>query len=412
MFKIISIDVTGIEKANKLLTAYAKAVSDPSTSAKDTDAQQRVLESYVGRIFGAKITSGKLGQKTSTDYLVPSDSKLLTSLYQSAIENDYTPVEFKGSTKQAVTIGQITIGGRDKDLYSSGSLDPFTDASVKQNILGKRLGSKEGYLVDLDPNLSKATDKSAYIFNNYFKKDARLKDIFYSKASTLLLGNTYNINDINRSRLVGLQVPKKYFNNTFFKATVVDKAIVISIRDNFQKNFIRELNDAYVDIKKSQKGYKKYFTVAGKRYSIDYLPVQEGTEFFGLEITNSIKSRPIDTFKIRAAISYVKKAVGIKQKIISNAQWTILTRKRLGQTMLTYGAPNPPDLKERSGRFRGSVMVMHNERNNTLRYLYNPLYSSLKDYGYRPDLQIETAIRHVAQSLYTEKFNIVSGAGL
>lgn len=96
-----------------------------------------------------------------------------------------------------------------------------------------------------------------------------------------------------------------------------------------------------------------------------------------------------------------------KQSFISDVQWTVLTQKRLGETMLRLGEPEPPDLKERSGRFRSSVQVTANYRTMTLQYLYNPLYASLKRYGYRPDLQIETSIREVAQSLYAQKFNII-----
>ena len=98
-----------------------------------------------------------------------------------------------------------------------------------------------------------------------------------------------------------------------------------------------------------------------------------------------------------------------KQSFISGVQWTVLTQKRLGETMLRLGEPEPPELKERSGRFRSSVQVFANYRTSTLQYIYNPLYSSLHKYGYRPDLQIETAIREVAQSLYAQKFNIVRG---
>lgn len=409
MFKIVSIDVTGIKEADSLLKAYADAVSDTSINAKETDRQQKILESYIGRKLNATIVNGKIGQKQSADYLVPSDSKLLSLLYSKAKESTSTSVEFKGSTKGAVTIGQITIGGRQKNIFTPGQLDPFTASSVKQKILGKELGSKEGFLVDLDPGLKQASDKSSYIFDNYLNKDARLKNLFYEKASTLLLGNTYYLNDSRGSRLIGIKIPKSYFNNTFFKATVVDKAIVISLRDNFQNNFIKELNESYIDIKKIQKGFKKSFTVLGKRYTIDYLPVIKGEEVFGLEITNSIKVRPVDTFILRAKLPKEEAAKESKQSFISGVQWTVLTQKRLGETMLRLGEPEPPELKERSGRFRSSVQVFANYRTSTLQYIYNPLYSSLHKYGYRPDLQIETAIREVAQSLYAQKFNIVRG---
>jgi hypothetical protein len=411
MFKIVNIDVSGIKEANRLLISYADAVSDTALDAKQTDASQRLLESYIARKIGAKVVSGKIGQKQSADYLLPTSSGIIKLLYNDAINTQEVPVEFKGSITGSVTIGQITIGGRQKDIFTPGAIDPFTSTSVKQKILGKKIGAQTGYLVDLDPKLAQASDKSAYIFDTYFRKDPRLKKLFYEKASTMLLGNTYYINDTRGSRLIGLQIPEKYFNNTFFKASIEGKAIVVSIRDSFQNNFIRELNESYLDIKKAQKGYKKQFTVNGKRYTIDYLPIQKGEELFGIEITNSIKARPVDTFMIRAPIPQEADKVS-KQSFISGIQWTVLTQKRLGETMLRLGEPEPPELKERSGRFRGSVRVFANYRTNTLQYIYNPLYSSLKRYGYRPDLQVETAIREVAQSLYARKFNIVRKANL
>lgn len=101
-----------------------------------------------------------------------------------------------------------------------------------------------------------------------------------------------------------------------------------------------------------------------------------------------------------------------RQQFISGVQWTVLTQKRLGETMLRMGEPEPPELKERSGRFRGSVQVSANYRTRILQYTYNPLYRSLQKYGYKPDLQVETAIREVAQQLYAQKFNIVRVTGV
>jgi hypothetical protein len=74
--------------------------------------------------------------------------------------------------------------------------------------------------------------------------------------------------------------------------------------------------------------------------------------------------------------------------------------------MKTFGPPNAPNLKERSGRFRASIQVEADYRRNLLVYTYNPLYQSLQRYGYKPNTQVETAIREVAQSLFTRQFNI------
>jgi hypothetical protein len=94
------------------------------------------------------------------------------------------------------------------------------------------------------------------------------------------------------------------------------------------------------------------------------------------------------------------------QTFISGAQWTVLTQRRLGKTMKKSGEPNPPFLIERTGRFRSSIAVSADYRRSILQYTYNPLYTSLERYGYNPDLQVETAIREVARTLYARKFAI------
>lgn len=100
------------------------------------------------------------------------------------------------------------------------------------------------------------------------------------------------------------------------------------------------------------------------------------------------------------------------QKFISSAQWTYLVQKRLGDSMLSFGEPEPPDIKERSGRFRRSVDVTANYRTKTIQYTYNPLYRSLEHYGYHPELQVERSIRQVAQDLYAREFSILRRGGL
>lgn len=119
------------------------------------------------------------------------------------------------------------------------------------------------------------------------------------------------------------------------------------------------------------------------------------------------KGRIVDNTKI--------KRVGEKptaQRFISNAQWTMLTQRRLGETMSRFGEPYPPDIKERSGRFRRSVEVTANYRTRMLAYTYNPLYRALEHYGYHPELQVERAIRDVAQELFTTRFHVVRRGAL
>lgn len=418
MFKIVSIDVSGIKEAHDAIQAYSEAVTS-SINARDTDRKQRELETKISNIIGAKVVSGKIGRKESADYLVPNNSSLIQLLYAEATSptnrEGVTPVEFKGATTSGgSTIGQLTVN-KQKNLYIPGTEGSFTAADIQRSIFQKKSKEgvllpyehREGYLVDLDPKLKKQKDVSAYIFGTYFKKEPRLKQLFYQKASTLLLANSYSIGDATNSRLIGLSLPESYFTSVFFKAAIVDKAIVVSIRDNFQRKIIQELNELVLT-SQSTKGLVKSFKIGSKTYKIDYIPALEGQQAFGLEITNSIKARPVDTFILRANIPQkTQKQTNKTQQFISSAQWTVLTQKRLGDTISRFGEPSAPDLKERSGRFRGSIQVTANYKANMLQFSYNPLYSSLQVYGYRPDLQIARSVREVAQQLYAREFNII-----
>jgi hypothetical protein len=122
------------------------------------------------------------------------------------------------------------------------------------------------------------------------------------------------------------------------------------------------------------------------------------------------KGKIKDTSKITRAKAAVNKPT--PQKFISSAQWTVLVQKRLGDSMLSFGEPEPPDIKERSGRFRRSVEVTANYRTKTIQYTYNPLYRSLEHYGYHPELQVERSIRQVAQALYAREFSILRRGSL
>ena len=99
------------------------------------------------------------------------------------------------------------------------------------------------------------------------------------------------------------------------------------------------------------------------------------------------------------------------QSFLSSIQWTALVQARLGDTMERTGEPEPPDLKERTGRFRSSVSITANYRKNLIYYTYLPLYSSLERYGYMPNLQVETAIREVAQRQFADEFRFTAIKG-
>lgn len=128
-----------------------------------------------------------------------------------------------------------------------------------------------------------------------------------------------------------------------------------------------------------------------------------------LSRTYDVGSLLVSRGKVKDTSKIVRKPTQQKttQQFISNAQWTVLTQRRLGESMLTFGEPEQPDIKERTGRFRRSVAVTANYRTKIIQYTYNPLYRALEHYGYHPELQVERAIRRVAQDLYSREFSII-----
>ena len=92
--------------------------------------------------------------------------------------------------------------------------------------------------------------------------------------------------------------------------------------------------------------------------------------------------------------------------IISAQRWTALVRKRLNQTTENWdrrtNPARPPWFKKRSGKFISSVKVEPNYREARFKLSYIDYYKRNKKYGYKPDEQIEAAVRYVATELQDE----------
>ena len=106
-----------------------------------------------------------------------------------------------------------------------------------------------------------------------------------------------------------------------------------------------------------------------------------------------------------------KKAV--PQKFISGAQITALVRNRLRKLMPQGPRRGPPlsptIMTNRTGRFRRSIEVIPHYRTNMMKYIYDPLYMSLLDTPYNPDILISSTIREVVQKLFSRQFAVMRG---
>lgn len=412
--KLFSVDISGDKELINVLNEFAQVVTTPKIE-RTTEIRKRqnqlsdATESILASRLGAKLLRGKLGQAETTDFELTPTSPILKFLVEAAGDREAAArLEFKASTEGDVTIGQITL----RSDSTKRLLVPGNQEALDLSTLFESAGiSKKGFLLELDPEVQGKTDITDRVFDTYFKVDTNLKKIFFSKARNVVLSVRLQSDSTITNKLVFLNLPETYFTKEFYKATREKNAIVLSLRTSFQ-NFIRNtLSDAQIKAVEDQKPIKVTFTANSKSYEIDYLPFANTKSIFtyGAEVTASLKARPVDTFfvSIKQPTAKKKETEKARQQFISGVQWTVLTQRRLGETMLRLGDPEPPELKERTGRFRGSVQVFANYKTRLLQYTYNPLYKSLERYGYKPDLQVETAIREVAQSLYAQRFNIV-----
>jgi hypothetical protein len=141
----------------------------------------------------------------------------------------------------------------------------------------------------------------------------------------------------------------------------------------------------------TQKELEKFLKAMGFDYALAYI----------------VGSAIISRGKIKVKKPRAQRQQRVKtQGFLSGVQWTALVQNQLRRTMRKGGIPKQPNLTERSGRFRGSVRVVPNYRNNLISFYYLPFYSHLQDYGYEPEQQIIRSIREVAQKTYARQFNI------
>lgn len=418
--RLFSIDMTGFGGFDAISKQYMAALA--SKDMVVADRIQRYIEGNTSRIFQANLVQGKLGQDIVTDFILSPSSPIL-KLFSEDIANRQM-VEFKAlaSSFKGTKIGQLTLK-TDKDYAIANQTDILSGQELAENVLKT---NKTGYLVDIDPYFTKQSDGTprnrstkavtARIFK-YIRDEPKLGDLFYAKASTMVLNNIYSLSSQGKehsgTRLVGLQFPREYFNASNFKVVIQDKALKLSINDSFQKKIFELLNKNYIENLKEKelKPSTASITVGGKKVTIDVLPTLQGTMVFGAQITKSIKVGPSDTFIGKGSYAIQSRQVASKDKaqsFITAAQWTALVQKRLGNSMSHFGKAAAPDLKYRTGKFFvDRISITPNYRANMLQYSYNPFLDSLISYGYRPDLQVERATREVAQQLYAREFNIV-----
>ena len=379
---------------------YKKYLSNPNVRVEDKLAYNW-LESAVAPLFGGVARGGS--EKLLPDIVI-NDSALL-NLFSDKFnleegESLELETKFRRTAIAPSSIGlPVTVGNIAEQLTR-------TTTSIGASVVSESIrGSfKKGQLVAEITKLN-ASGGSGW-FSLIKKKDPELFKAFYDKAKFLQISYKTGTS----VTALNLFTPLNKFTSPPFEMnySIGGKTVKLYLNNAFERQLLRSLQNVKPLALSSLEQLRKDFADIsfGKR-----VKVSSGSNTITVAIPTG-GSIPITKAKVNvdSAEQKLLSKRESKQAFISGVQWTALTQRRLGETMLRLGDPEPPELKERSGRFRSSVRVAANYRTMTLQYLYNPLYSSLKRYGYRPDLQIETSIREVAQSLYSQKFNIVRGS--
>lgn len=388
----ITIFKTTIQDKN-IIKTYVEYIKDPNNTTLYKEPIVNQLERQIATMFGSVARGGNA--KLVPDFEV-TDTAVAAAL-SSALGSDVKNIEAKlrqGSYGEGATSFMDVLSGKSRSEVTVGSsVAPQELLNNLNNAQIQRLNANNGFI----------------LFNSIRTKTPALFDLFYNKAKLLQI--SYKIG--TSIQALNAYTPKSNFKVPPFKMRYysTNNTIYLSLNDSFEKKLLAELSNVEAISTLTAEQFAKGLETAirQKRY-IKKQGQKRATRVDVLVPTGG--SIPVSSAKINTTRQAEKTTQDKSQKFISSAQWTFLVQKRLGDSMLSFGDPEPPDIKERSGRFRRSVDVIANYRTKTIQYTYNPLYRSLQHYGYRPELQVERSIRQVAQDLYAREFSIIRRGGL
>ncbi len=381
-------------------------------------ATTSLLETTIARSMGATKVKETSGKGAIFDFILYDEDSNLTSAEAKLINVQTDGKRVTEASAISVSSSSIALrSGTDKSLITGinsaidlSTMTPGKEMSGKEATSTTKVRIKKSFVNRL---LEAKGDQLALkkILNGKDEAAIALRRNFELKSSDIRI--LYNLGGVTKVASIGWTWRDIYRNN---KASITiesmgdDKGVFINVvfSESLIRDAINKANRRTMDTISSQVNDSLLKALA-KDFS--YLSPNIKTiidKAITTDITFDAGSVLVYNGSIKQKSSTKMAAVSrTRQAFISNIQWTMLTQKRLGETMKRVGDPAPPDIKERSGRFRQSVQVTANYRSNLLSYTYNPLYRGLEHYGYHPELQVERAIRDVAQSIYNRHFSIM-----
>lgn len=393
-------------------TKKYKSLFTKLASELNRKVEAAIIKELLGKAKGGKISASAGGFNPDWVEIVEDedgDSKInFRELKLSSVTVNGSKLERKSSIALAGGKG-ITLKRGTQELITGFNVDKEGSVSaVKQNIKTTRFFNE---LLKAQGN----PDKLVKILSGRGKAAVAVKNTLVLKANTIDIPVVFNdklqnrsikfdwndIKDAIKSKKGKITIIQENdttlkFNFYFFASTItkalnsIDKVVVRELSGSLGDSIIKALSEMVLNSGTKQIAeIKKFLKDKNFEYALAYIP--------GSAIVS------------RGLIKSKKKKL-TTQKFISGAQVTALVQKRMGQIMPKGPLKGPPlsdrVLTERTGRFRSSVTVIPNYKNNIMKYFYDPIYLSLVDTQRNPDDLIEQSIREVTKSLYSRQFGL------
>ena len=385
--------------------------------------QVAVEKAFASQIRGGKLIKSASGMGAVPDIVFP-DGTTGDVKAKAAIG--------KGATKDAAldtlldkTFSGIELtGGSGISLTDRQKLFTGIESQSEEGVVPKKEAIIEGTvdrLISAQKKFGKARDKEKQKeIVKILRDSGGLLNNIFAKARLLSVSVILNVGKETEALNFVFTLSKEDVLNTnvmSYKITEIDEKnngikLKADVKGSVMKNLVKLHRQAVVTATTDAIGARDYAENEAVLAILDPTGQEKQNIGVGSKETHNSGS-PVG--RLSNVLVTQKKSSGSNQsptqKFISGVQLTALIQRRLAQIMPKgprRGSPLSPNiLTERTGRFRTSVTVFPNYRQNLIRYTYDPIYKTFINTPRNPDEFVGKAIRESVQQLFGRQFNLV-----
>jgi len=385
-----------------------------------TSVQVAIEKAFASQIRGGKLIKSEAGMGAVPDVVFP-DGTTGDVKAKAAIG--------KGATKEAAldslldkTFSGIELtGGSGISLRERQKLFTGIESQSEEGIVPKKEAIKEGVvdrLIDAKRSL-KGEELNKKVIDILKDSGGLLNNIF-AKAQLLSVSVILNVGKETEALNFVFTLSKEDLLNPKIMSYNIDKIdeknngvkLKADVRGSVMKNLIKVHRQAVITATTDAIGTRDYAENEAVLAILD--PIGQEKQNIGV-VSKETHNSGSPVGRLSNGLVTQKKSSGSNQsptqKFISGVQLTALIQRRLAQIMPKgprRGSPLSSNiLTERTGRFRTSVTVFPNYRQNLIRYTYDPIYKTFINTPRNPDEFVGKAIRESVQQLFGRQFNLV-----